>query len=87
MCDFEYDLDKSESNQQKHGISFLTAQALWQDPDLLEVQARSDDEDRYLVIGLIGVKYWSAVVTYRNGKTRLISVRRSRQQEIELYEG
>ncbi|MEH6799209.1 MAG: BrnT family toxin [Pseudomonadales bacterium] len=86
MSDFEYDADKSDSNQQKHGISFLSAQALWQDPDLLEVQAKSNDERRYLVIGIIGVKHWSAVVTYRNGKIRLISVRRSRQKEVELYE-
>lgn len=86
MCDFEYDADKSETNQRKHGISFPAAQVLWQDPDLLEIQARSDDEDRYLVIGLIGEKHWSAVVTYRNEKIRLISVWRSRAKEVELYE-
>ncbi|MEX1201350.1 MAG: BrnT family toxin [Methylophaga sp.] len=86
MSDFEYDDDKSQANQEKHGISFLEAQALWQDPDLLEIQAKSDDEPRFLVIGLIGLKHWSAVVTYRNGIIRLISVRRSRKSEVELYE-
>ena len=75
------------SNQEKHGIDFLVAQALWNDPDLLEIRAKSDDESRFLVIGLIGRKHWSAVVTYRNGKIRLISVRRSRKKEVELYEG
>jgi len=86
MSDFEYDADKSQANLKKHGIDFLDAQALWKDPDLLEVQAKSDDEPRYLVIGHIGPKHWSAVVTYRNGTIRLISVRRSRAREVELYE-
>lgn len=86
MINFEYDDGKSKANLEKHGIDFLDAQALWQDPDLLEVQARSDDEPRFLVIGLIGSKHWSAVVTHRNETVRIISVRRSRKREVELYE-
>lgn len=86
MSDFEFDADKSQANLVKHGIDFLDAQALWKDPDLLEIRARSDDEPRFLVIGLIGPKHWSAVVTYRNGTIRLISVRHSRAREVELYE-
>jgi uncharacterized protein len=86
MSDFEYDDGKSKANLEKHGIDFLGAQVLWNDPDLLEIRAKSDDEPRYLVIGLIGPKHWSAVVTYRNGTIRLISVRRSRRREVELYE-
>jgi hypothetical protein len=86
MTDFEYDDDKSQANLEKHGINFLDAQVLWKDPDLLEIQARSDDEPRFLVIGLIGSNHWSAVVTYRNGAVRLISVRRSRKREVEMYE-
>ena len=86
MSDFEYDDDKSAANLKKHGIDFLDAQALWKDPDLLEIRAKSDDEPRFLGIGLIGPKHWSAVVTYRNGTSRLISVRRSRKREVELYE-
>ena len=86
MSNFEYDDDKSQANLEKHGIDFLDAQVLWEDPDLLEIRARSDDEPRFLVIGRIGSKHWSAVVTYRNGTIRLISVRRSRTREVELYE-
>jgi len=86
MDEFEYDDEKSRANLKKHGIDFLAAQALWKDPDLLEIRARSDDEPRYLVIGRIGKKYWSAVITYRNGCIRLISVRRSREKEVKLYE-
>lgn len=86
MSHFEYDDDKSLANLEKHGIDFLDAQAMWKDPALLEIQARSDDEPRFLVVGLIDQKHWSAVVTYRNGIIRLISVRRSRKREVELYE-
>jgi uncharacterized DUF497 family protein len=86
MSDFEFDTDKSQANLEKHGIDFLDAQALWKDPDLLEIRARSYDEPRFLAIGLIGPKHWSAVVTYRNAIIRLISVRRSRAKEVELYE-
>lgn len=86
MNDFEYDDDKSKANLEKNGIDFLDAQTLWKDPDLLEIRAKSDDEPRHLVIGLIGPKHWSAMATYRIGKIRLISVRRSRKREVELYE-
>ena len=85
--DFEYDERKSLFNLEKHGIDFIDAQALWSDNDLLEIQARTDDEPRYLIIGLIDSKHWSAVVTYRSEKTKIISVRRSRVEEVMLYEG
>ena len=86
MDDFEYDEDKSQANFEKHGIDFHTAQKLRDDPDLLEFPAKSSDEQRFLVIGCIATKHWSAVVTYRNDRVRLISVRRSRKKEVELYE-
>ncbi len=86
LAAFERDDEKSQVNLDKHGINFLDAQSLWNDPDLLEIQAKSDDEPRILVIGLIGLKHWSAVITYRNRAIRLISVRRSRKREVELYE-
>jgi uncharacterized DUF497 family protein len=86
MYSFEYDTQKSESNRAKHGIDFVDAQALWNDPMLLEIPAKTDDEPRYLVIGLIDEKHWSAVITYRGASVRLISVRRSRTEEVALYE-
>lgn len=86
MPDFEYDERKSASNLEKHGIDFIDAQALWLDPDLLEIPARIEDEPRYLAVGKIGQKHWSAVITYRETTIRIISVRRSRGEEIELYE-
>lgn len=85
--EFEFDERKSLSNLEKHGIDFISAQALWADSNLLEIQARTDDELRYLVIGLIDLKLWSAVITYRCESIRIISVRRSRIEEVVLYEG
>lgn len=86
MHEFEFDDDKSKANLKKHGIDFYTAQELWKDPDLLEIQAISSGERRFIVIGRIGAKHWSAVITYRNERIRLISVRRSRRKEVALYE-
>jgi len=82
----EFDPHKSASNKVKHGIDFEEAQELWNDPHILEIEARSSDEARFLLIGTIRGKHWSAVVTYREGKVRIISVRPSRKEEVDLYE-
>ena len=86
MITFEFDDSKSQANLLKHGIRFIDAQALWNDPSLLEIPAKTEDEPRYLIIGMIDGKYWSAVITYRDNNIRLISVRRSRTEEAALYE-
>ena len=84
--EFEFDERKSEANRRKHGIDFTEAQALWDDPDRLEIPARIVDEERFMLIGRIHGSYWSAIVTYRDKAVRIISVRRSRKEEIEIYE-
>ena len=84
--DFEFDGHKSEENKKKHGIDFIEAQMLWDDPDRIEVPARTIDEPRFLVIGKITDKHWSAFITYRGENGRIISVRRSRSEEVEIYE-
>ena len=83
---FEFDELKSKSNLKKHGIDFIEAQALWNDSNLLEIPAKTLDKPRFLIIGRIEQKHWSAVITYRDGRIRLISVRRSRAEEVTLYE-
>ncbi len=85
--EFEFDENKSQSNQEKHGIDFVEAQALWEDEDRLEVPAKTSEEPRLVIIGTIGLKVWAAVVTYRGENIRIISVRRARKREVELYEG
>ncbi|HEY9246777.1 MAG TPA: BrnT family toxin [Candidatus Methanoperedens sp.] len=84
--EFEFDLGKSTSDNKKHGIDFLEAQALWDDPDFVEIPLKTVDEPRFLVIGKISEKHWSAIITYRSEKVRIISVRRSRKEEVEIYE-
>lgn len=84
---FEYNEPKRRATLAKHGIDFVEAQELWTDPHLLEIPAKTIDEPRHLLIGRIDGKHWSAVVTYRGGQFRLISVRLSRPEEVELYEG
>ena len=83
---FEFDPQKSERNLAKHGIDFVDAQQLWNDPNLLEIPARTEDEPRSLIVGMIGAKHWSAVITYRCDDIRIISVRRSRDEEVAVYE-
>jgi uncharacterized DUF497 family protein len=86
MLAFEFDEGKSRANREKHGIDFVQAQAIWSDPDLIEIPAVTVDDPRFLVIGRIDGKHWSAVVTYRSENIRIISVRRSRSEEVAIYE-
>lgn len=84
---FDFDEQKSRTNKKKHGINFVEAQALWQDEELIEIPARTEDEARFLLVGKINDVCWSAVITRRGDVIRIISVRRSRKEEVALYEG
>jgi uncharacterized protein len=84
---FEFDPEKSNANQEKHGIDFQQAQAIWDDADYIEITLKTVDEPRFMVIGMIAGKVWSGIITYRGESIRIISVRRARKEEIELYEG
>ena len=83
---FKYDPNKSQRNLEKHGIDFEQAQLIWDDVHRLEIPARTVDEPRFLVIGKISGKCWSAVITDRVDNIRVISVRRSRDEEVDIYE-
>ncbi len=84
--EFEFDPDKSATNKDKHGIDFDEAQALWKDEDRVEIPARTEDGVRFLVVGIVAGRHWSAIFTLRGRRIRLISVRRSRINEVTLYE-
>lgn len=86
MPNFEFDTEKSALNYEKYGIDFEKAKQLWHDVDYVEIAARTTDEPRFLIIGKIGIKHWSAVITYREDVIRIISVRRSRELEVIIYE-
>ncbi len=86
--EFEYDPRKSEANLSKHGISFAQSQKLWTQGETITFNSNNagNDESRQITIGKIEGKYYSAITTQRAGRTRIISVRRARQEEIEVYE-
>ena len=84
--DSEYDPQKSALNKSRHGIDFEEAKELWKDDDYAEIELEWENEPRFMVIGRIKGKHWSAICTDRRGITRIISVRRSRSNEVKIYE-
>lgn len=84
--EFEWDENKSLSNKSKHGIDFKAAAELWNDPDRIEIQTKFTNENRNALIGKIGDKLWTAIFTRREYAIRIISARRARKKEINLYE-
>jgi uncharacterized DUF497 family protein len=84
--EFEYDRNKSRINKEKHGIDFNEIQALWNDENLIEIPAKNTDELRYMAIGKFKEKYWSVIIAKRSERIRIISARRSRKEEVNLYE-
>jgi uncharacterized DUF497 family protein len=85
--EFEFDEAKSRANSLKHGIDFVQAQELWDDPAYTIITARSSVEDRFVIIARREEESWSAIYTLRGEAIRIISVRRSRQNEKEIYRG
>ena len=83
--EFEYDQTKSRANSTKHGIDFEQAKALWNDPQRVEFVARFSDESRLGLVAQLGEKLWTAIFTVREDRTRMISVRRARQDEEAIY--
>lgn len=82
--EFEYNPAKSRRNLEKHGISLEDAQELWTRP-FVQGQARSTDEDRWMIVGLLENKLYTCIFTVRNDTIRLISARRSRKNEEAAY--
>lgn len=84
--EFEYDPEKSLSNKDKHGIDFEEAQGLWRDDDGIILETGFLSEERFLRIGRIAGRTWTAVYAHRDDRLRIISVRRARSNEVEIYE-
>lgn len=82
---FEYDPNKSLANKEKHGIDFGEAQSLWLDPRGVEINARTVGESRKLLIARLDKAVWSAIFTLQEGTVRIISVRKSRENEKKIY--
>lgn len=84
--DFEYDLNKSNINKEKHGVDFIEGKAIWKDKNLFIIPLQYPSEPRFIAVGKLKMKHYTAIFTYRSDKIRLISIRRSRKEEVKLYE-
>ncbi|CAH0191004.1 BrnT family toxin [Pseudomonas mediterranea] len=84
---FEWDEEKNRANIRKHGIDFNDVPGVFQHPVLVLHDDRADyDEDRWIAIGWIKVLIGVVVYTERRGDViRIISARKSTQQEAKLY--
>lgn len=82
---FEFDSVKNRLNKDKHGIDFIEAKKLWSDPNRIIIPAKIVDEPRYLLIGKINDEFWTAIYTIRSINIRIISVRKSRKNEKDIY--
>ncbi len=82
---FEFDPNKSATNAEKHGISFVEAQAIWADERSIDLASTVTGEPRRLAVGLVGTQLWTAVWTLRGDAVRIISVRRSRKDEVQKW--
>jgi hypothetical protein len=83
---FEWDPPKSIANKEKHGIDFETAKRLWADENRVEIHAPHPVEDRWILLGKKDDKLWTVIYTLRGTASRIISVRRSREKEEDLYD-
>lgn len=86
---FEWDDEKNRINLRKHGIDFETAALVFQDDNRLEFfdTNHSDEEDRYITIGMIDKVMCIIMVVYteREQAVRLISARKATQKERSVY--
>jgi len=87
MIEFEFDPEKSKANQLKHGLDFISAQQLWDDPWRVVIPTRCSDEKRWLMIANLEGLFWTTIYTMRDHRVRIISVRKSRDDEKEVYNG
>jgi uncharacterized DUF497 family protein len=83
---FEFDELKSRQNKEKHGIDFVDAQKLWFNERFNVTKLDYELEDRYAVTAPIDNKLWTAIITFRSDKIRIISVRRAHKNEEKRYD-
>lgn len=84
--EFEWDEQKADANLSKHGISFSEAQTLWEDRNRVAFRLCHAGETRMGLLARYGGATWLAIYTCRDGRIRLISVRRAVGKEGSLYD-
>ena len=85
--EFEWDEAKARSNLEKHGVSFLTAAAIFSNERLERIDDREDyGEVRWVALGRVGIEVYRIVFTWRSKNlVRLISAQKASKDEQEIY--
>ena len=89
---FDWDENKARVNENKHGVSFLEAMSAFNDNDALIMSddEHTDDEDRFILLGISSVANLLMVCHCYRGEDeiiRLISARRANKREAKKYGG
>ena len=82
--EFEYDINKSKTNKEKHGINFEEAKAIWLSDNVV-IPAITRGEKRFMIIGRTGQETYSCIFTLRKKRIRIISCRKARDKERGIY--
>ncbi len=84
--DFDWDEGKDAANRAKHGVSLADAVRLeWGRAKQVMDRRHDYGEDRTIVFGHIGDRLYVCVLTRRNGKLRIISLRKANGREIRKH--
>lgn len=84
---YEWDENKDSVNDKKHGIRFDEAKAVFADPMAIEFNDDSNDEERFIRIGMSSRGILTVVYCERaEDIIRIISARKATKQEREAYE-
>ena len=86
MNEFEWDENKRSINLQKHGIDFIDAVLVFDDPNRIELETIRNNEHRFITIGIVSGVIILVVYTHRKEKKRLISARCASAEERKYYE-
>ncbi|RJQ59840.1 MAG: BrnT family toxin [Desulfobacteraceae bacterium] len=87
--EFEWDSNEAKMNQRKHGVAFKEAATVFRDPLSITIDDPdySEEEDRYIIIGLSDAGRLLIVShTDRGSRTRIINARELTRSEREAYE-
>jgi uncharacterized DUF497 family protein len=85
--EFEWDEAKARANLRKHGVSFLTAAAIFSNQRLERMDDREDyGEPRWIALGWVGMEVFRVVFTWRGEKlVRIVSAQKASKEEYEIY--
>ncbi len=82
--EFEYDINKSKTNKEKHGINLEESKAIWLSDNVV-IPAITRGEKRFMIIGRIGQDIYACIFTLRKNRIRIISCRKARDKEGGIY--